>query len=109
MHVPDALAVAVVERLELPVGQDGLEGRAVSGQEIVADLVVLGLAPPWIVEPERDLGAQRVGDLEVATEEALGLGAAADRDEVEELDEEPGPAAASLTHRLDQRAEPGHE
>src|SRR5204862_133330 len=85
--------------LELAVGQDGFEGGAVSGQEVVAHLVVLGLAPPRIVEPERDLSAQRIGDLEVAAKEAPGLGTAADRDEVEELDEEPGPAPAALVRR----------
>src|SRR4030095_906373 len=53
--------------------------------------------------------AQRVGDLEIAAEESTRLGPPADRDEVEDLNEEPGPALAPLAHRLDERAKPRHE
>src|SRR5207245_1583592 len=83
-------AAAVVEGLELAVGQHGLEGDTVGGAEVGAHVVVLGFAPARIVEPEGDLSPQRIGDLEVAAEESARLGPPSDRDEVEELDEEPG-------------------
>src|SRR5262249_10184445 len=54
-------------------------------------------------------GAQRIGDLEIAAEEAPGLGPAPDRQEVEELDEEARPAAAPLADRVDQGTEPRDE
>src|SRR5262249_32527357 len=107
--VPDALAVAVVERLELAVVQDGLDRHAVGGQKELANALIGRLAPARVVASEGELPTQRVGHLEVATEESLGLRTAPDRDEVEDLYEEPRPASAVLAHRVDERPKPGHE
>src|SRR5262245_5679855 len=109
MGVPDALAVAEVERLELAVVQHGLDGRAVGGEEEFAHALLRGFAPARVVEPAGELRAQRVGHLQVATEEPLWLRTAPDRDEVEDLDEKPRPAPAVLAHRVDERPQPGHE
>lgn len=109
MHVPDALAVAVVERLELAVGQHGLERLAVRRQQELAHRGLGRLAPALVVEPEGELAAQGIGDLEVAAEKRFALGPPAHREEVEHLDEEARPAAARLAHGLDEAPEPRDE
>ena len=58
VHVPDPLAVAVIEGFELAVGQHGLERDAVGGAEVGAHVVVLGFTPARLVEPEGDLSPQ---------------------------------------------------
>src|SRR5207249_5399009 len=96
VQVPDSLAVAVVERFELAVGQHGFDRHAVRGEEQLAHVLLGRLAPARVVEPEGKLTAQRVGDREISTEESLGLGAAPHGDEIEDLDEEPRPAPAPV-------------
>src|SRR4030095_4584371 len=96
-------------RLYLMVVKHGLDRRTVGGQEELANALIRGLAPARVVEPEGELSAQRVGNLEVAAEESRRRRTAPDRDEVEDLDEEPRPAAAVLAHRVDERPKPGHE
>src|SRR6267143_2497409 len=109
VHVPDPFPVSIVERLELAIGQHGLDRHAVGGGEELAYVGLRRLAPARVVEPEGELAPQRVGDLEIPSEESLGLWASPHRDEVEDLDEEPRPAPAPLPDRLDERPESGNE
>ena len=109
VRVPDALTVAVVERLELAVVQHGLDRHSVGAHEELPHLAVGGAEPPPIVEPEGDLRPQRVGDGQIAAEELLGLGASSHRDEVDDLDEESRPSLAALAHRVDEPAQARNE
>jgi len=67
--------------------------------------------------PQRGLGkivgverrAMAIGHGEEALEEFLRLGPPADRQKVDQLDEQLGVAGAVLAHRLDQPAQPGQE
>src|SRR4030095_1651741 len=99
LRVPDAVAIPVVERFELAVVQHGLDGHAVGGEEELTNARIGRLAPARVVEPEGELAAQCVGHLEVAGEESFRLRTSPDRDEVEDLDEEPRPATAVLAQR----------
>src|SRR5439155_1762781 len=91
------------------VGEDGLERHAVGLPEEAPHLVLRRLAPASVVEPEGELHAQRIGDREVAREVFLGLGPSADREEVDDLDEEARAAVALLPHRIDEPGEPREE
>ncbi len=102
VEVGHPLAEAVAEVLELARRERPLQLFRRQRQEALAHLVLR-----QVVGAEE--GAVAVGDLEVAAEVGLRLRPPPDRQEVDDLDEEAGVAAAGAAHGLDQLGEAGEE
>ena len=107
--VPDALAVAVVQRLPLPVVQRRLQQRAIGAHQPLAHGGLGRLPPRGVVRRLGQPPAQRRVHVQESAQELLGLGPAAHGDEVDRLDEQARVAGAALAHGLDESAQPGHE
>ena len=86
VHVGDALAIAEFQRFEFALGQDLGKFVALHGGELAADVGVAAAKR----------GAMRVGDGEEPLEIFLRIRPAADREKVDELDEQAGMALARL-------------
>jgi hypothetical protein len=102
LDVGHALAIAVAQRLELAGFEDARELFVGELREMPAHerfgpaLRAEPLAVPWL-------------DLQKPREELLRLGTAADRKEVDDLDEEPRVAFARPAHRLRELLQTGNE
>ena len=105
MQIGDALAIAEPQRLELRGGQHALQLDVSCGHQP---------RPHVIVGRRRiaQLFTMPVGDLEIASDELALLGPPADREEVDDLDEEPGAPAARAPNHVDElaraRGQTGH-
>ncbi len=100
LGIGDPLACAVIQRLDLARAEHALQLRARQSGDAGAQI---GL---WMVAQRR---AVPVGDGQEFGDIAPGVGAAPDRQEIDELDEELGAAAALAPHRLDDAGEAGQE
>ena len=98
--VADPLAGAAREGLVLPFVEDGGEGVVVLREEPGADGGVVVAAGG---------GAVGRGEHEVAAEEGVARGTAADAQEVEDLQEQPGLATRGAAHDVGERGQPRDE
>ena len=98
VHVGDALAIAELQRFQFVRRQHGRKFVVAHRRKAGAHVGVgqAGLA---------ERGAMAVGDGEKALEELLRIGPAADREKIDQLDEEPRAAVACPPHRLRQAAQ----
>jgi hypothetical protein len=112
VRVPDALAIAVVERLQLTVRQHALDERTIvdeRGEQVLSNDALVRGQPGGIVGGGCHPTAQRLVDTEVTTEVLVRLRPASYRDEVDQLDEKPRVPGTVLAHGVDQPPEAGDE
>src|SRR6516164_4569359 len=102
VHVGDALAVAELQRLEFGAREDAQELVFAQSAQARANL---GLRHNRIAEGLAVL----VGHLQKAREELFRIGPPADRQEIDQLNEEAGVALAGLPHAVDQPAQAGQK
>ena len=99
VRVGDPLALAEPQALELPLVQEAGPLRLRQSRQRLADVVVR----------TRQQRAVPVGESQVLPEVSLRLGPAADPEEVDDLDEQPGASAARLTDGAHQLGQAGNE
>jgi hypothetical protein len=105
VQVPHALAVAVVEGLQLGGREHGLEQGTVGGAQAVADGGLGGREPGVVPQRLGQPAALAVRDRQVAVEERGRLGAPVHAQEVEELNEQACASRAAGPHGLHEPAE----
>src|SRR5262245_41108046 len=102
VHVGYALAIAELQRLELAATEDAQEFVFAQAAQAGADL---GFRHLRIAERL----AVTIGDFKKAREKLLRIGAATDRQKIDQLNKEPRVSAARFANRADQAAQPGQE
>ena len=93
MHIRDPLSIALTQSLELPRRQNVLK-LCISQREKLRSYRLLAL--PHHAQP---LPVCR-GDLEEPIEKSVRLRPSADRQEIDELDQQSGLTIAGLAHRI---------